>query len=94
MPVRKFLVAITFTALCVGATRAQERKQETIQISPGFTQILRLDRPVDTVAIGDPDVVDARAQYDRVLLFSAKKAGETNLILFDRDGNAFYQATV
>lgn len=94
MPVRKFLVAITFTALCVGATRAQERKQETIQISPGFTQILRLDRPVDTVAIGDPDVVDARAQYDRVLLLSAKKAGETNLILFDRDGNAFYQATV
>lgn len=94
MRAHKFLMVITFAALCAGPTRAQDQKQETIHISPGFTHILRLDRPIDTVAIGDPDVVDARAQYDRVLLLSAKKAGETNLILFDRDGNAFYQATV
>jgi hypothetical protein len=90
----KFLISIAFAALWAGPTQGQDQKQETIQISPGFTQVLRLDRPIDTVAIGDPDVVDARAQYDRVLLLSAKKAGETNLLLFDRDGNAFYQATI
>jgi Pilus formation protein N terminal region len=91
---RKFLISIALAALCAEPTQAQDQKQETIQIRPGFTQFLRFDRPIETIAIGNPEIADATAQSDRTVLLSGKRAGDTNLILFDRNGNAFHEAII
>lgn len=91
---RKFLIAAALAALCAGTVQAQDQNQETIQIRPGFTQFLRFDRSIETIVIGNPEIADATAQSDRTILLSGKRAGDTNLILFERNGNAFYEATV
>jgi len=91
---RKFLIAAALAVFCAGTLQAQDQNQETIQIRPGFTQFLRFDRSIETIAIGNPEIADATAQSDRTILLSGKRVGDTNLILFERNGDAFYQATI
>jgi len=76
-----------------GPSIAQD--DETIRLRPGFTRLLRFDRAIGTVAIGNPDVADAIAQSDRTVLVTAKKSpGDTNLIVLDADGRDLFEAVV
>lgn len=79
--------------LAGGATRTPLRLQ------PGFATVLRADRRVDTVAIGDPRLVTAttvkRGQdvYDLVLQPQAS-AGTTNMIVWFAELTSIWDLTI
>ena len=59
---------------------------EPVQLTPGFTKLIRFDKPIATVVIGNPEVADARAQSDRSIALVGKAVGITNLIALDNTG--------
>jgi hypothetical protein len=83
---------IALIILTIGALMA--RADETIELSPGFVKLLRFDRPVGTVAIGDPAVADTFAPNDRSILLTGKTVGTTNLIILDDAGKDLFSAEV
>jgi hypothetical protein len=68
---------------------------ELIRVPPGFSRLLRLDRPVGTVIVGNPDIADVTIQSEKAVVLTAKKAeGNTNLIILDVDNNDLLKADV
>ena len=67
---------------------------ESVQLTPGFTRLIRFDRPIATVVIGNPEVADARAQTDRSIALVGKAVGITNLIALDNTGVEVFSSLV
>ena len=67
---------------------------EPVQLTPGFTRLIRFDRPIATVVIGNPEVADARAQTDRSIALVGKAVGITNLIALDNTGAEVFSSLV
>lgn len=70
------------------------RAAETIVLTAGFTQMLRPERAVRTIAIGNPQVADATVGDGRTIILTGKAVGTTNLILLDEAGEEISNATV
>jgi Pilus formation protein N terminal region len=68
--------------------------EEPIELSPGIVKLLRFDRPVGTVAVGNPSVADTFAPNDRSVLLTGKTIGSTNLIVLDDSGRDLFSAAV
>jgi Pilus formation protein N terminal region len=83
---------IALIVLIVSASMA--RADETIELSPGVVKLLRFDRPVGTVAVGNPAVADTFAPNDRAILLTGKTIGSTNLIVLDDGGRDLFAAAV
>jgi hypothetical protein len=68
---------------------------QLIRLMPGFATLLRLDRPVGTVIVGNPDVADATVQSEKTVVLTAKKIpGDTNVIILDSENNVFFRALI
>ena len=89
---RSSLLAIFAIALPVQLSFAQT--PEPVQLTPGFTRLIRFDRPIATVVIGNPEVADARAQTDRSIALVGKAVGITNLIALDNTGAEVFSSLV
>src|SRR5438034_5323872 len=87
---RAVMGALTALILCAPTVRAQE----TIELSPGTVKLLRFDRAVGTVAVGNPAVADTFAPNDRAILLTGKTIGSTNLIVLDDGGRDLLSAAV
>ena len=83
-------MALVGLIVFVSASRADE----TIELSPGLVRLLRFDRPVGTVAVGNPSVADTFAPNDRAILITGKTIGSTNLIVLDDGGRDLFSAAV
>jgi Flp pilus assembly secretin CpaC len=85
MPTKQ--MALRFLILMLGGFFAihesSAQTSESIQLTPGFSRIIRFDRSVSTIIVGNPEVVDARAQTDRAIVLVGKVVGITNLIVLD-----------
>ena len=77
----KILIGIFAGWLPIDELQAQT--SESLQLTPGFSRLLRFDRPVATVVVGNPEIVDARAQTDRAIVLVGRAVGITNLIVLD-----------
>src|SRR5262249_26759081 len=73
---------------------ALAQNAEPVQLTPGFTKLIRFDRPIATVVIGNPEVADARAQTDRSIALVGKAVGITNLIALDNTGAEVFSSLV
>lgn len=51
-------------------------------------RVLRLDRPVSKVIIGNDKVADATVADAKTIVLTGRSFGTTNLVLLDADGNA------
>ena len=89
---RSSLLAIVTIALSIHLAFAQT--SESVQLTPGFTRLIRFDRPIATVVIGNPEVADARAQTDRSIALVGKAVGITNLIALDNNGAEVFSSLV
>src|SRR5271166_3079354 len=66
-----------------------------LKLLPGFSELLRLDRPVGTVIVGNPDVADATVQSEKTVVITAKKMlGITNIIVLDEENNELFRANI
>jgi|HubBroStandDraft_3_1064219.scaffolds.fasta_scaffold383646_2 Flp pilus assembly secretin CpaC len=64
----------------------------TLRLGAGST--LMLERPFKTVLIGDPDVVDVRAQGDRSVILVPLDLGATNVVFVDEQSIAIANVRV
>jgi len=84
-----FRSALLAVLILVSASSIQSsfaQTSEPVQLTPGFTKLIRFDKPIATVVIGNPEVADARAQSDRSIALVGKAVGITNLIALDNTG--------
>jgi Flp pilus assembly secretin CpaC len=76
-------------ALLVAATTASALADEPLmRVYMDHARVLRLDRPVSKVIIGNADVADATVADAQTIVLTGRNFGTTNLVLLDADGNA------
>lgn len=75
-------VALVFAA---GAAHADGN---LMRVYMNQARILKLDRPVSKVIIGNPKVADATVADAKTIVLTGRSFGTTNLVLLDGDNNA------
>lgn len=90
----RLLVAAALAGLGLVASGVAASAEETIDVTIDFAKILKLDRPADTIVIGNPSIADASVSDEQTLVLTGKTAGTTNLIAVDLEGNEILHATV
>jgi Flp pilus assembly secretin CpaC len=70
-------------ALLFAATPVSWAADKTIILKLGAESALVLDRPFETVLIGDPKVVDVYSRSDRSVIIEPLDLGATNLVFVD-----------
>ncbi len=77
------------TAFIVLTTAANAVADETyLRVYMDHARVLKLDRPVSKVIIGNAKVADATVADARTIVLTGRNFGTTNLVLLDADGNA------
>ncbi len=90
---RLTIAAIACLGLAVGGM-AEAAQDTTIDVTIDFAKLLKLDRPAETIYIGNPSIADASVSSETTLVLTGKTAGTTNLIAVDKDGKEIVNATV
>lgn len=67
---------------------------QPVNVTIDKNYVLRTDRPVHTVVVGNPYIADVSAQNSRLLFVLGKAMGETNVLGFDADGNVIFDKDV
>ncbi|MBP2236085.1 Flp pilus assembly secretin CpaC [Sinorhizobium kostiense] len=62
--------------------------EEMMRVYMDHARVLKLDRPVSKVIIGNADVADATVADARTIVLTGRSFGTTNLVILDQDGNA------
>ncbi|MCR9137121.1 MAG: pilus assembly protein N-terminal domain-containing protein [Alphaproteobacteria bacterium] len=62
--------------------------EDTIKVELDYARVIKLDRPVSRVIIGNSDIADAAVSDSQTIILTGKKFGTTNLVILDNDGSA------
>lgn len=62
--------------------------EDTIKVEIDYARVIKLDRPVSRVIIGNADIADAAVSDAQTIILTGKKFGTTNLVILDADGTA------
>ncbi len=89
MALRLVLVAFTLASslLATGASAA-DNGQDILRVFMNQARVLKLDRPVAKVIVGNSEVADATVADSTTIVLTGRSFGTTNLVLLDQDGNA------
>lgn len=71
-----------------GAALSADRADDMLKVYMNQARVLKLDRPVAKVIIGNAEVADATVADPRTIVLTGRAYGTTNLVLLDTDGNA------
>ncbi|SDA95931.1 pilus assembly protein N-terminal domain-containing protein [Sinorhizobium sp. NFACC03] len=82
---RAALFAFVIASLPVVAAAAEN---DMMRVYMDHARVLKLDRPVSKVIIGNADVADATVADARTIVITGRNFGTTNLVILDQDGNA------
>lgn len=63
-------------------------EDEFLRVYMDHARVLRLDRPVSKVIVGNAAVADATVADAQTIVLTGRNFGTTNLVLLDADGNA------
>lgn len=93
MSVRKafgFAVALPISALILlgSALPSSADEEGLMRVFLNHAKVLKLDRPVSKVIVGNAAVADATVADSQTIVLTGKAFGTTNLVLLDADGNA------
>ncbi|MCO5732785.1 pilus assembly protein N-terminal domain-containing protein [Rhizobium sp. SSA_523] len=81
------LAAAAILLFC-GTALATERDDGLLRVYMNQARVLKLDRPVAKVIIGNAEVADATVADPTTIVLTGRSFGATNLVLLDADGNA------
>lgn len=77
--------AWVIAALTASAASAQE---DMLRVYMDHARVLKLDRSVSKVIVGNSKVADATVADARTIVLTGRSFGTTNIVLLDGDGNA------
>ncbi len=75
-------------ALLLPPVAVSRASDDTITLTLGTGSVFRLERAFATVLIGDPGVVDVRAQDDRSVVLQGLARGSSNIVFVDAQSMA------
>lgn len=75
-------------AVVVAAAGTALADEPMMRVYMDHARVLRLDRPVSKVIIGNAEVADATVADAKTIVLTGRSFGTTNLVLLDVDGNA------
>lgn len=83
-------LAVIFVALATmsPASSAFAEDEGILRVYMNSARVLKLDRPVSKVIVGNAEVADATVADARTIVLTGRAYGTTNLVLLDADGNA------
>jgi Flp pilus assembly secretin CpaC len=86
---RDFTRLVVSGLLCAGLTQGGARADEDVlRVFMDHARVLKLDRPVAKVIVGNAKVADATVADAKTIVLTGRSFGTTNLVLLDADGNA------
>lgn len=80
------LAIASLTALA--GSKAAFADDEMMRVFLNHAKVLKLDRPVSKVIVGNAKVADATVADSQTIVLTGKAFGTTNLVLLDAEGNA------
>ncbi|HZG26821.1 MAG TPA: pilus assembly protein N-terminal domain-containing protein [Ensifer sp.] len=78
----------------VNAVAAADQNDDLIRVFMNHARVLKLDRPVAKVIIGNSDVADATVADSKTIVLTGRSFGTTNLVLLDSNGSAILDERV
>lgn len=84
-----FVLAVLLVAIIAASSQAAELRVRIDQAS-----IIKLDRPVAEVIVGNPSIADVSVQSGKALVVTGKSVGLTNLMVMDGAGSIVYDKKV
>ncbi len=79
-------VVVLFSS--AGAALATDQNDDLIRVFMNHARVLKLDRAVAKVIIGNSDVADATVADSKTIVLTGRSFGTTNIVLLDSTGNA------
>ena len=86
------MVAVAFATLLGAAVSALA--ENPIKVDLDYARVIKLDRPISRVIIGNADIADATVSDPQTIILTGKSFGTTNLVILDNDGNAIVDERV
>lgn len=77
-----------------GTVRAADQADDFIRVFMNHARVLKLDRAVAKVIIGNSEVADATVADAKTIVLTGRAFGTTNLVLLDSSGNAIVDERV
>ena len=81
-------------AACAILAGASGAIAEPIEVVMNQAKIVKLERPADTIVVGNPLIADASVQDASTIVLTGKGFGTTNLVILDQDGAPIVDAQV
>ncbi|RCW23299.1 putative type II/III system pilus formation protein [Ciceribacter lividus] len=88
MILRIGLFSIVVGMLAAGLATPALSADEMMRVYMNQARVLKLDRPVSKVIVGNAEVADATVADAKTIVLTGRAFGTTNLVLLDADGNA------
>lgn len=89
IPVRRRLtIAVCGLALAALSSLPASADSDVIRVFMDHARILKLDRTVSKVIIGNAGVADVTVSDPRTIVLTGKSYGTTNLVILDQEGDA------
>lgn len=82
----KKLIFLSLLSAGLLTHQATAEEIQTIQIKTDQAHILRLDKPVKSIIIGNDAIVDAMMQDAKTIVLTGRNNGVTNLVVMDQNG--------
>jgi len=90
--------ATALVSACLGFSAAilsgSAWASESLRVTIDKNHVLRTDRPVETIIVGNPHIADVSAQSNQLMFILGRTSGETNILGFDKDGNVVFDKDV
>ncbi|HVK90076.1 MAG TPA: pilus assembly protein N-terminal domain-containing protein [Mycoplana sp.] len=84
----RLAIGILLVQSALGAGAAHAADGEMMRVYMDHARVLKLDRPVSKVIVGNAEVADATVADAKTIVLTGRNFGTTNLVLLDADGNA------
>lgn len=88
MALRRVMAAFTIASALFAGTAGAAEDQDLLRVFMNQARVLKLDRPVAKVIVGNSEVADATVADPTTIVLTGRSFGATNLVLLDKDGNA------
>jgi len=93
-PERSASGLVLVAVLTVGSTGPALAESRDIEVLIDQATMLRLERPVAEIVVGNPSIADVAVQSGKVIVLTGKSFGETNLIVLDSQGETLINRRV
>ena len=88
MFIRGRTACLAFAAASLLLPRLAAANDDMLRVYMDHARILKLDRPVSKVIVGNSQVADATVADPKTIVLTGRAFGTTNIVLLDADDNA------